>query len=318
MPISTTLRTRAAVAPRLARRPQQLLEDLAAGEVAAEAHRARRAERAARAQPDCDETQTARRSPSASAPSRSGTRPACGTAPSPSVGGALLLVEDQFRERQLARQPRAERLRERGHLVPGGAARSRVTPCRTCSLRYDGSPQSASSDIAVSSCTKARVSMILDPVVAQYLDALYPASDPVLAEMEAQGAADRRPDRDARRRPDARSAGPRRGRAPGDRVRHGNRRLDPAPRAGRRRGRIRRLVRRRPGPAGDGARLPRAGRRRRPRRPARSSRRWTGWPTSRARSTWRSSTRSSPSTRPTSTWSCRCCGRAGCWSSTTR
>jgi caffeoyl-CoA O-methyltransferase len=32
--------------------------------------------------------------------------------------------------------------------------------------------------------------MILDPVVARYLDALYPASDPVLAEMEAQGAAD--------------------------------------------------------------------------------------------------------------------------------
>ena len=32
--------------------------------------------------------------------------------------------------------------------------------------------------------------MILDPVVADYLEALYPASDPVLAEMEAQGAAD--------------------------------------------------------------------------------------------------------------------------------
>jgi caffeoyl-CoA O-methyltransferase len=32
--------------------------------------------------------------------------------------------------------------------------------------------------------------MILDPVVAGYLDSLYPTSDPVLAEMEAQGAAD--------------------------------------------------------------------------------------------------------------------------------
>lgn len=32
--------------------------------------------------------------------------------------------------------------------------------------------------------------MILDPVVADYLDAIYPASDPVLAEMEAQGAAE--------------------------------------------------------------------------------------------------------------------------------
>ncbi len=32
--------------------------------------------------------------------------------------------------------------------------------------------------------------MILDPVVAEYLEALYPASDPILAEMERQGAAE--------------------------------------------------------------------------------------------------------------------------------
>jgi caffeoyl-CoA O-methyltransferase len=32
--------------------------------------------------------------------------------------------------------------------------------------------------------------MILDPVVDDYLEALYPASDPILAEMERQGAAD--------------------------------------------------------------------------------------------------------------------------------
>jgi caffeoyl-CoA O-methyltransferase len=32
--------------------------------------------------------------------------------------------------------------------------------------------------------------MILDPVVADYLEALYPASDPILAEMERQGAAE--------------------------------------------------------------------------------------------------------------------------------
>jgi caffeoyl-CoA O-methyltransferase len=32
--------------------------------------------------------------------------------------------------------------------------------------------------------------MILDPVVARYLEALYPASDPILAEMERQGEAE--------------------------------------------------------------------------------------------------------------------------------
>src|SRR4051794_16907250 len=144
----------------------------------------------ARAQPDCDETQTARRSPcristvSIGNPSRVRNRAftvwsaerCCSSRISSANGSSLV------RRARTAFDSVVTSSQE--------AARSRVTPWRTCSLRYDGSPQSASSDIAVSSCTKARVSMILDPVVARYLDALYPASDPVLAEMEAQGAAD--------------------------------------------------------------------------------------------------------------------------------
>ena len=109
-----------AVAPRLARRPQQLLEDLAAGEVAAEAHGARRAERAregaARLRRDADRAAVAvphqhrlEREPVQRAEPRLHRL----------IGGALLLVEDQLRERQLAGEARADGLRERGHVVPG-------------------------------------------------------------------------------------------------------------------------------------------------------------------------------------------------------
>ena len=118
----------AAVAPRLARRPQQLLEDLAAGEVAAEAHGAGGAERArqraARLRRDADRAPVAvphqhrlDREPVQRAEPRLHRL----------VGRALLLVEDQVGERQLAGESRADGLRQRRHLVPGGREVARHT-----------------------------------------------------------------------------------------------------------------------------------------------------------------------------------------------
>ena len=103
-----------------------------ARQVPAEPHRARGAERArqraARLRRDADGA------PVAVPHQHRLEREAVGAAEARlhgAVGRALLLLERQLGERELLREPRAERLRERRHLVPRGRPSSRVTPCRT-------------------------------------------------------------------------------------------------------------------------------------------------------------------------------------------
>ena len=276
MPISTTFEMRPPSRARLAGGPQQLLEDLAAVEVAAEAHRARRAERAgqraARLRRDAD------RAPVAVAHQHRLDREAVGRA-EPGlhrlVRRALLVVERQVGERQLAGEARADGLRERRHLVPRGRQVTRhtlpdllspigwlapISEQRHCLFELHESK-------GIHDSRPGRRRLSRGPLSGL-------RSDP-----RRDGAAGRgrgRADRAARRRPDAGPAGARRRGAPRDRVRHGDRRLDAAPGAGRRRRRARRHAstsiptgRRPPAPTWSGPGWPTAS-------TCACSRRWTG------------------------------------------